>query len=101
MKQRKVKLIESAFIHSDQGDHYTNPTFQNLLKKNNQGQPMSQRGNCWDSAPQESFLGHLKDSVDIKSCKTFESLKSSICHYITYYNNYRYQWGLEKITPVQ
>ncbi|NRT92235.1 transposase InsO family protein [Clostridium beijerinckii] len=31
---------------------------------------MSRRGNCWDNAPQESFFGHLKDEVDIKTCET-------------------------------
>jgi putative transposase len=62
---------------------------------------MSRRGNCWDNAPQESFFVHLKDSVDITACKNFEELQDSINNYIKYYNNYRYQWGLKKMTPVQ
>lgn len=32
-KQRRVKLHENAFVHSDQGCHYTSPIFQDLLKK--------------------------------------------------------------------
>ncbi|MCT4507881.1 MAG: IS3 family transposase, partial [Tepidibacter sp.] len=28
-------------------------------------------------------------------------LKCEIKQYMTYYNNYRYQWGLKKMTPVQ
>jgi len=99
--QKKLKLSKDAFIHSDQGVHYTSPTYQSLLKKNNLGQSMSRRGNCWDNAPQESFFGHLKDSVDIKSSKTFEEIQSKVNNYIKYYNNYRYQWGLKKMTPVQ
>ncbi|NRT80961.1 transposase InsO family protein [Clostridium beijerinckii] len=62
---------------------------------------MSRRGNCWDNAPQESFFGHLKDSVKTKICKTFEELKRKIDKYIIYYNNYRYKWDLKKMTPVQ
>ncbi|WP_271811342.1 IS3 family transposase [Clostridium beijerinckii] len=100
-KQRRVKLHEDAFIHSDQGCHYTSPIFQNLLKKSNLGQSMSRRGNCWDNAPQESFFGHLKDSVKTRICKTFDELKSKIDKYIIYYNNYRYKWSLKKMTPVQ
>lgn len=100
-KQKKLKLNMNAFIHSDQGVHYTSPTYQTLLKKNGLGQSMSRRGNCWDNAPQESFFGHFKDSVDIKACKTFEEIKSKVDNYIKYYNNYRYQWGLKKMTPVQ
>ena len=98
---RKVKLDKDAFIHSDQGVHYTSPKFQKLVKKYKLGQSMSRRGNCWDNAPQESFFGHFKDEAYIKQCETFEELKKEIKQYLIYYNNYRYQWGLKKMTPVQ
>ncbi len=97
----KVKLADGAFIHSDQGFHYTNPTFQKIVKKYGLGQSMSRRGNCWDNAPQESFFGHFKDEAYIKPCKTLDELKSEIKEYMNYYNNYRYQWNLKKMTPVQ
>ena len=100
-KQKKVKLAENAFIHSDQGSHYTSPIFQSLLKENKLGQSMSRRGNCWDNAPQESFFGHLKDSVKSKKYKSYEELKSEINKYINYHNNYRYKWNQKKMTPVQ
>ncbi|EOH6779417.1 IS3 family transposase, partial [Campylobacter jejuni] len=100
-KQKKVKLAANAFIHSDQGSHYTSPIFQALLKENDLGQSMSRRGNCWDNAPQESFFGHLKDSVKSKKCNSYEELKSKINKYIIYYNNYRYKWDQKKMTPVQ
>jgi transposase InsO family protein len=100
-KNRKIKLTKDAFIHSDQGVHYTSPTFQKLLKSCSLGQSMSRRGNCWDNAPQESFFGHFKDEAHIKSCGTLDELKKEIKDYITYYNKYRYQWNLKKMTPVQ
>lgn len=34
MKQRRVRLHRDAFIHSDQGSHYTSPQYQKLLKQN-------------------------------------------------------------------
>ncbi|MGX4667643.1 IS3 family transposase [Cerasibacillus sp. JNUCC 74] len=98
---RKVKLADGAFIHSDQGFHYTNPLFQKLVKKYGLGQSMSRRGNCWDNAPQESFFGHFKDETYIKPCETLAELKREVKSYMTYYNNYRYQWNLKKMTPVQ
>jgi transposase InsO family protein len=101
VKNRRVKLTKDAFIHSDQGSHYTSPIFQNLLKKHKLSQSMSRRGNCWDNAPQESFFGHMKDEIDLKSCTTLENVKKMIDKYIIYYNNYRYQWNLKKMTPVQ
>ncbi len=93
-------IHKDAFIHSDQGVHYTSIKFQKLLKDNNLGQSMSRRGNCWDNAPQESFFGHMKDELDIKSCSSFDELCSIIDDYMDYYNNDRYQWGLNKLTPV-
>ncbi|MEH7414799.1 IS3 family transposase [Neobacillus drentensis] len=101
MKNKKIKLHSKAFIHSDQGSHYTSPRYQKLLKKHGLGQSMSRRGNCWDNAPIESFFGHLKDEVDYQSCKSLEELKAKINHYMVYYNNYRYQWNLKKMAPIQ
>lgn len=56
---------------------------------------MSRRGNCWNNTPQESFFGHLKDSVKSKNCNSYEELKIEIDRYILYYNNYRYKWNRE------
>ena len=100
-KLKSFKLHKNAFIHSDQGSHYTSQIFQKLLKKNNIGQSMSRRGNCWDNAQQESFFGHMKDEIDYKNCRTIEELKILIDDYIDYYNNDRCQWNLKKLTPVQ
>lgn len=61
MKNKKVNIHDEAFIHSDQGSHYTSPRYQKLLHE----------------------------------------LKSKINHYMVYYNNYRYQWNLKKMTPIQ
>lgn len=101
VRNKKVDLQSDAYIHSDQGVHYTSPKYQNLLKKYGLGQSMSRRGNCWDNAPQESFFGHFKDEVDFESAQTLDALKAKINHYMVYYNNYRYQWNLKKMAPIQ
>ncbi|MFS0883577.1 IS3 family transposase [Metabacillus niabensis] len=101
VSNKKITLHKDAFIHSDQGSHYTSPRYQKLLKKYGLGQSMSRRGNCWDNAPLESFFGHLKDEVNYQSCKTLKELKAKINHYMVYYNNYRYQWNLKKMTPTE
>lgn len=94
-------LHPEAFIHSDQGVHYTSPIFQNLLKENNLGQSMSRRGNCWDNAPQESFFGHMKDEINFKDFQSLIEVTDAINDYLDYYNNHRCQWDLKKMTPVQ
>jgi transposase InsO family protein len=101
VKNTHVTLTKDAFIHSDQGSHYTSPTYQKLLKSHKLSQSMSRRGNCWDNAPQESFYGHMKDEINLKSCTTITTIKKMIDKYISYYNNYRYQWDLNRMTPVQ
>lgn len=98
---KRITLHPDAFIHSDQGSHYTSPNYQKLLKASGLGQSMSRRGNCWDNAPMESFFGHFKDEVDYKAAKTLQELKHKIDHYMVYYNNYRYQWNLKKMAPIQ
>lgn len=100
IQNTEIKLNPDAFIHSDQGVHYTSPVFQKLIKSYGLGQSMSRRGNCWDNAPQESFFGHFKDECYVKSCETFEQLQEEIDQYMIYYNKYRCQWGLKKMTPV-
>ncbi|WP_150150140.1 IS3 family transposase, partial [Bacillus swezeyi] len=90
-----------TILHSDQGYHYTHPLFQEKVRKMGIRQSMSRKGNCWDNAPMESFFGHFKDAVDYKECKSLCELKHTIDLYIDEYNNHRYQWGLNKMTPAQ
>ncbi|WDV44089.1 IS3 family transposase [Clostridiaceae bacterium M8S5] len=99
MNNKDITLSKDAFIHSDQGFHYTSPKYQKLVEGVGLGQSMSKRGNCWDNAPQESFFGHFKDEAYIKSCTTLDELIYEIDDYIDYYNNYRSQWNLKKMTP--
>lgn len=101
ISSNKFLISSDTFIHSDQGVHYTSPIFQKILKNYNIGQSMSRRGNCWDNAPQESFFGHFKDETNIKNCNTFKKLLKEVSNYIDYYNNYRGQWNLKKMTPVK
>lgn len=94
-------LETDVILHSDQGCHYTSVAFRKLLNDYNLRQSMSRRGNCWDNAPQESFFGHMKDELAIKSRNwtIFEEVKADIDDWMDYYNNYRGQWCLEKLTP--
>ena len=101
LKRIQRHLAEDAFIHSDQGFHYTNPTFQALVKEMGLGQSMSRRGNCCDNAPQESFFGYLKDESNVKECETLEQVKQEIKRYMIYYNHYRGQWNLKKLPPAK
>jgi transposase InsO family protein len=62
---------------------------------------MSRRGNCWENAPQESFFGHMKSELKMKAAKwkTPQEAELAINDWMDYYNNDRYQRGLENLAP--
>ncbi len=70
MLSKKFNL-EGSIIHSDQGVHYTNKDYVDLLKELKVKQSMSRRGNCWDNAKAESFFSHYK-------CETIYIMKNKI-----------------------
>jgi transposase InsO family protein len=88
-------LNSETILHPDQGSHYTSISFPQLLKDKELRRSMSRRGNSWDNTPQKSFLGHMKDEINLESCNNFSDLKFEIDDYMDYYNNDRYQWSLE------
>ena len=96
-----VSLQAETIIHSDQGCHYTSHKFINILYDKKLRQSMSRRGNCWDNAPQESFFGHMKDHIkpELAECTSFADVQVIIDNYIDYYNNWRYQWHLARLSP--
>jgi transposase InsO family protein len=94
---KKANLI----IHSDQGFQYTHPDFIKLLHEHGVTQSMSRAGNCLDNAPIESFFGHFKDLIDLKSCRTIEDVEKEIKRKINYYNTERPQKALNKKPPAE
>ncbi len=96
-----AELDNTTIVHGDQGCHYTSKAFIQKLRDNEFIQSMSRRGNCWDNSPQESFFGHMKDEIRelIADCETFSEVKAIVDDWMDYYNNDRYQWDLEKLSP--
>ena len=96
-----AELDDTTIVHSDQGCHYTSKAFIQKLRDKSFVQSMSRKGNCWDNAPQESFFGHMKDEIAdvIAACDSFEAVKAVVDDWMDYYNNDRYQWDLEKLSP--
>ena len=96
-----AELDDSTIVHSDQGCHYTSNAFIRKLKDASFVQSMSRKGNCWDNAPQESFFGHMKDEITalVAECDTFEQVQAVVDDWMDYYNNDRYQWDLEELSP--
>ncbi len=98
---KQMEPSEHALIHSDQGFHYTNPLFIEIVQELRMNQSMSGKGNCIDNAPIESFFGHMKDELDYQSCQSIEELHSKIAEYMRYYNYERKQWTRNKMSPIE
>ena len=96
-----AELDSTTIVHSDQGCHYTSNAFIQKLKDADFVQSMSRRGNCWDNAPQESFFGHMQDEIAelVADCDSYEQVCALVDDWMDYYNNDRYQWDLEKLSP--
>lgn len=101
LKRDHALNLKAVLIHSDQGFHYTNPLYIDMVSDLTMVQSMSRKGACIDNAPIESFFGHLKDEVEYKTCKTFSEVHAMIEMYMEYYNNGRHQWDKQKMTPIQ
>lgn len=101
IEKHGISPDSKALIHSDQGCHYTSTSFQEVIADAGLRQSMSRRGNCWDNAPQESFFGHMKEEIHLKSRRwaTFSEVKEAIDDWIDYYNNDRYKMGLKNLSP--
>ena len=99
--QYGAELDDTTIVHSDQGCHYTSNAFIQKLRDASFVQSMSRKGNCWDNAPQESFFGHMKDEIAelIAACDTYGQVAAVVDDWMDYYNNDRYQWDLEKLSP--
>ena len=96
-------LTNETMVHSDQGGHYKAKKFNDLMEDSEFIRSMSRKATCWDNAPQESFFGHMKDEIGSKiaKCRTFPQVTKVIMEYMNYYNNYRYQWDLAKLSPAE
>jgi putative transposase len=101
LKRDHRDTLAHALIHSDQGVHYTNPLYIDMVSTLAMVQSMSRKGDCIDNAPIESFFGHLKDEVAYKTAQTFQELYEMITMYMEYYNCERRQWDKQKMTPIQ
>jgi len=95
---------ESGLLHhSDQGSQYASNEYQMLLKRHGIRSSMSERGNCYDNAPVESFFASLKrERTSGKYYATREEARRDIFDYVeVFYNRRRRHSGLGNISPAE
>jgi len=88
--------------HTDRGAQYTSQDYQALLKDKVGQVSMSRKGNCWDSAPIESFWGTLKTECASGVFDTLTQARTEIFSYIMgFYNIIRLHTALDYVSPCQ
>ena len=101
-KLSSKRSLANSLIHTDQGVHFTNHSYVNLLKENGVVQSMSRKGNCWDNAIIENFFSHFKCEcyrIRKKAMKTFDDVSEIVTEYMDYYNTVRPQSNLNGLSP--
>jgi len=89
--------------HSDRGSQYASEHYQRLLGKHGITCSMSQRANCWDNAPRESFFASLKkELIHHEDYQTRAEARASIFESIeTFDNPKRRHSSLGYVSPAE
>jgi transposase InsO family protein len=97
------KPPEGLLHHSDRGSQYASGDYQELLKGHGITPSMSRKGDCWDNAVGESFIGTLKiEKVNRCRFRTREEAKREIFEYVEmYYNRKRAHSSLGYMAPYE
>jgi putative transposase len=100
----KRRLPEEGLLaHSDRGGQYASDHYQRLLGKHGIQCSMSDKGQCWDNAPMESFFASLKkELVHHEDYASRAEARASIVEYIeTFYNPRRRHSSLGYVSPAE
>lgn len=95
------QITANTIFHSDRGVQFTADEFRQLLNDLGITQSMSNRGNCYDNAPMESFFHTLKNELLLSGkLETRYKTRIAIFEYIEiYYNKKRLHSSLKYRTP--
>lgn len=101
--------LRGAMLHSDEGSPYLALDYCFALKELGIIQSCSNRGQCWDNAPMESFNGVLKSEALYSRFRKsavrnhripIEQIERATADFIEYYNNTRPKARLGGRSPV-
>ncbi len=98
--KRALATRQPEIINSDQGGHFTNPDYINLLEENDVRISMDGKGQCLDNVRTERFFRTLKyDRIYINEYETPRELRSMLNEYMKTYNTCRPHSSLSGACP--
>ena len=87
---RALSKHKPDIINSDQGSHFTNPDYLQLLENAKVRVSMDGKGQCLDNVRTERFFRTLKyDRVYINEYETPRDIRRMLTEYIPHYNTVR------------
>lgn len=98
--KRALTHRKPEIINSDQGSHFTNPDYVELLESANVRISMDGKGQALDNVRTERFFRTLKyDLIYIHEFETPRQLRKELHRYIQEYNTYRPHSSIGDLCP--
>ncbi|TGK61517.1 hypothetical protein EHQ27_05925 [Leptospira wolffii] len=93
---------KGLIFHSDQGSNYCSREVRELLFANKIRRSNSRKGNCWDNAVAESFLGSIKRKIEYDAFHNIKDAASVFFDIIeVFYNRQRSHSFLGFVSPTE
>jgi putative transposase len=98
--KRALSTGKPEIINSDQGSHFTNPDYIELLEKAEVKISMDGKGQALDNVRTERFFRTLKyDMIYINEFETPKELRKALAQYMNNYNTYRPHSSIGYLCP--
>lgn len=99
--KRAFKTAKPAILNSDQGSHFTNEDYVQLLNENGIRISMDSKGRALDNIFMERFFRSLKyENIYLNEYVNPRALRKGINQYITFYNHERPHQSLDYQPPI-
>lgn len=100
--KRALSTRKPEIINSDQGSHFTNPDYIELLESADVKISMDGKGQALDNVRTERFFRTLKyDLIYIHEFETPKALRRALGQYIHEYNTYRPHSSIGDLCPME
>ncbi|OPZ69614.1 MAG: Integrase core domain protein [Verrucomicrobia bacterium ADurb.Bin474] len=98
--KRALSRHKPEIINSDQGGHFTNPDYCQLVESFGVRISMDGKGQCLDNARTERFFRTLKyDRIYLNEIETPRELRAILREYMFHYNHHRPHSSIDNQTP--
>ena len=98
--KRALRYSKPVIINSDQGSHFTNADYLELMKEHDVQVSMDGKGRATDNSRTERFFRALKyECIYLNEYENPRELRKGIRRYVTFYNTERPHQSLDYLTP--